>query len=437
MKRVGVVLFVSILLALSIPSVQVQGQVIPDRYIVVLSDYANPEAVAQDLAARHGLIIGHIYRAALNGFSAYIPAARLDTLRTDPRVRLVEPDLVVHAVQSTQGRAHYGSQPSQVIPKGIDRIDAELSSVARINGVDERVNVDIAIIDTGISKTHPDLNWYNGVTIRGVGKAGGDDDNGHGSHVAGTAAAIDNGIGVVGVAPGARLWSVKVLNKNGSGSLSGVIAGIDYVTQRASLIEVANMSLGAVGKSDSFQLAIHNSVAAGVFYAVAAGNGGADVYGADGQLGTTDDSIPAAYPEVAAVSAIADSDGQPGGIGVPTSWGYDDTFAIFSNFSRSVTASNPVASPGKAIDLAAPGVDILSTWKGTGYAVLSGTSMASPHVCGAAALYIAAHGKPVNTAGVVAVRQALINAGFAQSSAEGFSGDPDSNPEPLVNAAVP
>lgn len=437
MKRVRVVLCVSILLAISILPMQVQGQVIPDRYIVVLSDDANPEAVAQDLAARHGLILGHIYRAALNGFSAYVPAARLATLRTDPRVRLVEPDLVVHAVQTTQGRARSGSQPSQVIPKGIDRIDAELSSVARINGVDERVDVDIAIIDTGISKTHPDLNWYNGVTIRGVGRAGGDDDNGHGSHVAGTAAAIDNGIGVVGVAPGARLWSVKVLNKNGSGSISGVIAGIDYVTQQASLIEVANMSLGAVGSSDAFHLAIQNSVAAGIFYAVAAGNNGADVYGADGQLGTADDSIPAAYPEVAAVSAIADSDGQPGGNGAPTNWGYDDTFAIFSNFSRSVTATNPVASPGKAIDLAAPGVDILSTWKGTGYAVLSGTSMASPHVCGAAALYIAAHGKPVNTAGIVAVRQALINAGFAQNGAGGFSGDPDSNPEPLVNAAVP
>ncbi|MBI5599390.1 MAG: S8 family serine peptidase, partial [Deltaproteobacteria bacterium] len=306
---------------------------------------------------------------------------------------------------------------------------------ARINGVDERVDVDIAIIDTGVSRYHPDLNFYRGITVSGAGKAGGDDDNGHGSHVAGTAAAIDNGIGVVGVAPGARLWSAKVLNKYGSGTMSGVIAGIDWVTQNANQIEVANMSLGAIGRSDALRLAIGRSVAAGVFYAVAAGNSGQDVYGSDGVFNTYDDFIPAAYPEVAAVSAMADSDGQSGGLGGATSWGADDTLAVFSNFSRSVTSTNPAASPGAAIDLAAPGVSIRSTWKGTGYNTISGTSMASPHVAGSAALYIAGHGKPVDASGVASVRQALIDLGSPQSGPNGFSADKDTNPEPLLDAA--
>lgn len=425
-------------LALGCPSAQTQ-EVVAGQFIVVLDDgVADPGAVAQSLAARHGLALGHIYGSALKGFSARIPAQRLQAVKADPRVRLVEPDLVVRAVDvsATVRGSKGGGQPAQQIPNGIKRISADLSPAAKIDGIDERVDVDIALIDTGVSKSHPDLNWYAGVTVAGAGKAGGDDDNGHGSHVAGTAAAIDNGIGVVGVAPGARLWSVKVLNRSGSGTISGVIAGIDWVTQRAGQIEAANMSLAAVGKSNAFRLAIQNSVAAGIFYAVAASNESQDVYGADGIFGTYDDVIPAAYPEVAAVSAIADSDGQPGGQGPPTSWGYDDTFALFSNFSTNVVAGNPVTSPGAAIDLAAPGVDIYSTWKGSGYKSISGTSMASPHVCGAAALYIAVNGKPTNAAGVAAVRQALIDSGYAQDGPDGFIGDPDLNAEPLVNASA-
>lgn len=430
----------------SCSSVQAQskmGDIVPGKFIVVLNDdVADPGAVGLEMAAQHGFVPEHVYSAAIKGFSAQIPPHRLSTLEADPRVRFIEPDIVVEAIKGPPaGKGKNGDgggkrQPPQEVPTGIDRMEADASVTVGIDGVDERVDVDIAIIDTGVSKKHPDLNFYRGVSTLWSGKPGGDDNNGHGSHVAGTAAAIDNSKGVVGVAPGARLWSVKVLDKFGSGYLSDVIAGMDYVTTHASEIEVANMSLGATGRSDAFRIAFQNSVGVGVFYAVAAGNSGADIYGSDEIFNTGDDFIPAAYPEVATVSALADSDGAPGGTGGATAYGGDDTLASFSNFSRNADASIPVSSTGAAIDVAAPGVNIKSTWMGDGYNTISGTSMASPHVAGAAALYIAVHGKPSDAAGVATVRQAVINSGFLQNSAEGFTGDRDYNPEPLVNVGT-
>ena len=199
---------------------------------------------------------------------------------------------------------------------------------------------------------HPDLNVVVGthfytVTTGPPSKRGEyedddyDDTHGHGTHVAGTVAALDNSLGVVGVAPGARLWAVRVFDKRGTGSISKIIKGVDWVTERAGTIEVANMSLGTHGISEALQNAIKDSVDAGVVYVVAAGNYSEDVYGDDGIFGTEDDMIPAAYPEVAAISALADSDGKPGG----------DSYAGFSNYSNSVVQGNPVDSPGLAIDL--------------------------------------------------------------------------------------
>ena len=233
---------------------------------------------------------------------------------------------------------------AQTTPTGINRANADASPTAAINGVDQRVNVDVAVIDTGADLTHPDLNIYSaGAKNCSIGAINANDLNGHGTHVSGTIGAIDNGNGVVGMAPGARIWPVKVLTDAGSGLNSDVICGIDYVTAHASQIEVANMSLGGAGSDDgncgntnhdAMHKAICRSVAAGITYAVAAGNDSEDAA----------NSTPAAYDEVITVSALADFNGLPGG-GAPSTCrsDVDDTFADYSNF-------------GSDVDIIAPGV---------------------------------------------------------------------------------
>jgi subtilisin len=367
------------------------------RYIVVLKDSADPNATARDHSRSYGADVSHVYRSALKGYAATIPDARIDDVRRDARVDYVSADRDVTIA-------------AQTLPTGINRIDGELSSTVSGNGSGS-VSVDVAVIDTGIDLDHPDLNVVGGRNCS-TGRSF-DDGNGHGSHVAGTIAAKDDTQGVVGVAPGARLYAVRVLNNAGSGSFSSVICGVDWVTTNASTIEVANMSLGGTGSEpsgtgcntgDALHDAICNSVAAGVTYAVAAGNESDDAR----------NHVPAAYDEVITVSALADFDGQPGGLGAPTCRSdVDDTFADFSNF-------------GADIDLIAPGVCILSTYKRGGYATLSGTSMASPHVAGAAALYKANN----SGASPAQVKAALQNAGNTNWN---DVDDPDPTKETLVN----
>lgn len=370
---------------------------IPGQSIVVLKDTSRAQSVADEARAR-GAEVMHVYNYAIKGFAIRAPEDVLQQIRNDPRVDYIEQDQAVAAF-------------AQVTPTGINRIDADLSSTRSGNGAGS-VSVDIAIIDTGIDLKHPDLNVYKQVTFV-KGTKSGNDDNGHGTHVAGTAAARDNGIGVVGVSPDARLWAVKVLDRKGSGWMSDIIAGIDYVTQNASQIEVANMSLGCQCTSGALDTAIHNSVAAGVTYVVAAGNSAKDA----------STFSPANHSDVITVSAIADTDGRCGNLGASTAYGDDDTFATFSNF-------------GVAVDIAAPGVNILSTYKGGLYATMSGTSMASPHVAGAAALYMAAN----PAASPAVVKGALVSQGTASGTAcDGnghgyFTGDSDGISEPLLYA---
>lgn len=329
------------------------------RYIVVFNDgVSDPRGLAVALGRQHGFTVRLAYSSALSGFAATLPGAAVNALANDPRVAFVEADQLAYAF-------------AQTAPTGVQRIFADANSNIAIDGYDDdRIDVDVAVIDTGVAD-HPDLNVVGRVDCTGGPfntkcKNGGSDGNGHGTHVAGTIAALDNDIGVVGVAPGARIWAVKVLKNNGSGYISGIVGGIDWVTAHGG-IEVANMSLGCECTSAALDQAIANSVASGVTYAVAAGNSGKDA----------STFTPANHPDVITVSALADFDGAPGGLGSPTCrTDQDDTLADFSNF-------------GSTVEVAAPGVCIESTWNDGGLKTISGTSMASPHVAGAAALLAA------------------------------------------------
>ncbi len=334
-------------------------------YIVVLEGDAPVRSLVREHTRTLGIDVGHVYGTALNGYSAVMSRTARDVLATLPNVAYVQPDRKVHAM-------------AQQTPTGIDRAQADQSPTAGIDGVDERVDVDVAVIDTGVDLDHPDLNVYRQGAENCSLSLSADDDNGHGSHVSGTIGALDDNTGVVGMAPGARIWPVKVLNALGVGSTSDVICGIDYVAAHADQIEVANMSLGGSGSDDgncgktngdAQHQAICNAVSRGVTFVVAAGNAYEDA-------STT---TPAAYDEVITVSALADFNGRPGG-GAPSTCRQDadDTFADFSNY-------------GADVDLIAPGVCITSTWMNGGYNTISGTSMASPHVAGAAALYASTH----------------------------------------------
>ena len=230
------------------------------------------------------------------------------------------------------------------------------------------------------------------------------DGNGHGTHVAGIAAAIDNGFGVVGVAPGARLWSVRVLGNDGSGTLSGLVSGIDWVTAHADTIDVANISITCDCISTAIDTALSRANAAGVTIAVAAGNSSTDA----GNFSISNS------PAVLTVSALTDYNGVSGG-GAPATCrpGVDDQLADYSNF-------------GAVVDLAAPGTCITSTWLGGGYNTISGTSMASPHVAGAAALLAS---QPAYHGNTSAIRARLIadgNTGWTDTSGDGVT-------EPLLD----
>jgi subtilisin family serine protease len=367
MRRIAIT--VSIAAVLAATRLTLMGQAGPppqsgrDVIVVFHDDESDVDGLAAEHGRAYGASVSQLYHRALRGYAARIPQARLDDVQRDPRVAFVSDDRPVQAV-------------AQTLPTGVHRIDAELSTHFSSN----QWALAVAVIDTG-SGPHADLNIAGGTNCS-VGKSFADG-NGHGTHVAGTIGAINNGTGVVGVAPGIPIYSVRVLNNQGSGSWSSVICGIDWVTANASKfnIKVANMSLGGSGfddgncgnsNADALHKAICKSVDAGVTYVVAAGNDNANLAGFS----------PAAYHEVLAVTAVADYNGQPGGGATATCRsGVDDTPADFSNYTLP-------GSLDEGHTIAAPGVCILSTWKGGGYNTISGTSMASPHVAGTAALCI-------------------------------------------------
>jgi subtilisin len=344
------------------------------RFIVVLEDdVSSPRSVADAHSRRYGAAVTNVYSHALNGYAAKVPEQGVQGIRNDPRVAFVEQDYVQEAF-------------AQTLPTGVNRIEGDKSSTANIDNQDQRVDVDIAVLDTGIQKDHPDLNVAGGYNCTSSIRSNYGDGHGHGTHVAGIAAAKDDNTGVVGAAPGARLWAMKVLTDSGIGFTSWIICGIDRVTAMntdanlANNIEVANMSLGGSGGDstcnslfDSYHRAICRSTNAGVTYAVAAGNSNTDLK----------NSRPATYDQVLAVTAVSDFNGAPGGSAAHTCRDdVDDTSADFSNFTT-------VGHADANHTIAAPGVCIESTWKGSTYNTISGTSMASPHAAGTAALCIA------------------------------------------------
>lgn len=303
----------------------------------------------------------------INGAVVQAPTGMAGALSLDRRIVRVERDEIVHV-------------DAQSMPWGIGRIKSDKVWDGDGDGhVDVGANagqgVKVAVIDTGIDLSHPDLaaNIKGGASFVS-GAPTPNDYNGHGTHVAGTIAALDNSEGVIGVAPKASLYAVKVLDNTGSGYISDIISGLQWSV--ANNMQVVNMSFGGGGDVQAMHDAIIAASRAGIVLVAAAGNSG-------NRLGTGDNvSYPARYPEVIAVAAVNSSD-------------------VRADFS----------STGNAVELAAPGVSILSSTFGGGYGTKSGTSMASPHVAGAAALAIASGITDRNGNGLISdeVRVALVS----------------------------
>lgn len=320
-------------------------QMVANEYIVVLNDDADVGEGARRAEARGGEVVAQ-WSNALRGFAVQGSPSLIVALRSDPGVQYVE-QVQEYSISTTQTGATWG----------LDRIDQRnlpLSTTYTYNAT--AANVHAYIIDTGIRITH---NEFAGRATWGAKFAGGpaDDCNGHGTHVAGTV-----GGATYGVAKGVQLVAVKVLNCAGSGTTTGVVSGIDWVRANAVKPAVANMSLGG-GASPTLDNAVNSAVNSGVTFAVAAGNSNANACN---------------YSPARAGAAIT--------VGATTS---TDARASYSNF-------------GNCLDIFAPGSGITSAWKSSDNATntISGTSMASPHVAGVAALYLA--GNPNALPGTVA-----------------------------------
>jgi subtilisin family serine protease len=429
--------------------------------IVVLEDGADPLATAREL----GVEPTHIYNDIFTGFAATMPAAAVAEAQASGVVQQISSDGRVQA-------------EDQAVGTGVLRVGVPHTPGSKNLAIGSPIDADIAILDTGVvrggdlrvaggnscvddkhkkdkkkkkkgkkgkgkgkkgKKNNTAEFEKQGSENKGKGKGKGkgghnkghkhknkkkddklkpwEDDNGHGTHVAGIAAAFDNGQGIVGVAPGARIWSVKVLDQNGSGSFSDVICGLNWVVKHRGTIDVVNLSLSGAGgdgpcESSPLHKAVCNVYYSGIPVVVAAGNQGTDA----------STRVPASYDEVITVSGMADSDGGPGHAGPGTCTGQaDDTFLPFSNY-------------GADVDVAAPGDCILSLGRDGKRRNQSGTSSASPHVAGALAHFIQAftYGNGVRPSADQSRTWLLTQASKPQDSEFGFSGDPDGVPEPML-----
>jgi subtilisin family serine protease len=335
---------------------------VQNRCIVQLSDDIesdNVRGIANALAKRAGAINKYVYENSIKGFTINLPCQAADrAFGASAWVARMEPDSVVSISKGKPNRGGddtSSERPSQTQDWG----------VVRVGGPIDDSGTTAWVIDTGVDLDHPDLNvdQEDGFSVfYKRGKMDMDDQNGHGTHVAGTIAAMDNDKGSIGVAPGATIVPVRVLDRRGSGTISGVIAGVDYVAANAGLGDCVNMSLGG-GVSESLDLAVIAAAKAdpnaddfneGPYFALAAGNSGVDAQNHSparvGGISDTDNIFT-----IAAIAEAVDEDTQ-------------EKMPSWSNY-------------GDAVKYAAPGVSIFSLWKDGGTKTISGTSMAAPHAC--------------------------------------------------------
>jgi subtilisin family serine protease len=355
------------------------SDIIPGQFIIVYKDLsslksnlvgkyddnvATMRSFSEMIFAEQGIskeAIQIAYSGIVNGVAATLTDGELSQLKKDSRIAYIEPDRLITLDYTLEGE-DLGLK-AQTTPWGITRVGGAVNYTGTAKAW---------VIDTGIDLDHPDLNVNTSLSKTFVprGKSA-DDDNGHGSHVAGTIAAKNNDIGVIGVAAGASVVAVKVLDRRGSGAYSTIIAGVDYVGTSGKAGDVANMSLGG-GVSQTLDDAVLAASNKGIWFSLAAGNDGKDAnnYSPARVNGTY----------IYTISAMDSA----------------DKFATFSNFG------NP------PIDWCAPGVSIYSCYKGGGYTTMSGTSMAAPHAAG------------VRLLGAPKVDGYVLN-------------DKDSNPDPIIH----
>jgi subtilisin len=393
---------------LGAPTVAAAGE---GRYIVVYkSTVSNVNYETSGLRSTLGITPTFLYSSALKGFAASLTTSQLNALTADSNVAFVQPDITFTAAGMVSLVA------GEKEPVGIRRIGAATTTLVHAPS-----GVNVAELDTGIDLTNSDLDAVSGINCVKSG-ASAQDDNGHGTNVAGTIAAKDQGTGVVGVSPGTRLYAVKVLGKTGTGTLSQMLCGINWVTGNAAAlnIKVANLSLVGAGQNDNNcgntnndaeHQAICRSITSGVTYVTAAGNNATNFAS----------YTPAAYPEVLTVTAMTDTDGIPGGTGPAAciKGQKDDTYATYSNYALYPT--------DQAHTVAAPGTCVVSDATGGGTSTYYGTSQATPHVAGAVALCLNDGGTAGPCSGLAPaeiVAKVRADAAANTTSSTGFAGDP-------------
>jgi len=317
---------------------------IANQYICQFDASVGRADVDRETGKAVGRAMGEVlftYKKVIRGFAVRMPATPdrnpvADLKANNSKVAACEQDQTVKALVQGKGKpGGGGGSTAEVTDWGVTNVGGGGSPASGRTAW---------VIDSGVDLDHPDLNVDAGRSVTYVGGSP-DDENGHGTHVAGTIGAIDNDIGVKGVAPGATIVSVRVLNRRGSGTISGVIAGVEYVAENASAGDVANMSLGG-GASSTLDNAVKTASDEGIYFVLAAGN--------DGENASSHSPARVNGNHIYTIGAYSSS----------------GVWATFSNYSQSI------------VDYAAPGVSIKSTYKGGGYATLSGTSMAAPHVAG-------------------------------------------------------